>query len=120
MYMFIVLRESEMTLKTIFTNVTIKCAENLLYTFTYVKYKQKYTKVYPHTLHRMWTELLSVDDNTNTFDTNLNQCLKIVCKENISEWKSWQSYDKNQYPLSITEDGPFFKDNCWLYAQRQV
>ena len=51
--MFIVLRESEMTLKTIFTNVTIKCAENLLYTFTYVKYKQKYTKVYPHTLHRM-------------------------------------------------------------------
>ena len=27
-----------------------KCAENYLYTFTYVQYKQKYTNIFLHTL----------------------------------------------------------------------
>ena len=30
-----------------------KCAENYLYTFTYVQYKQKYTNIFLHTLWLM-------------------------------------------------------------------
>ena len=29
---------------------SIKCGDKYLYTFTYVQYKQKYTKICPHTL----------------------------------------------------------------------
>ena len=38
----------------------LKCAENLLYTFTSVQYKQKYTKVFPHTLIYNFINLLYI------------------------------------------------------------